>query len=266
MPIVVGLRIDKQAPAVKYGPGVAWQLYPPTSFHSEQHVHEGIVNLDVDLRRLALGWNVVRDGNTVQWRNALAMEAAQADHSGPPTKYPQLQEMLCKRSSSYLSMIPAEAFVTYRAGDILLGESCSESAPSNCFLRGKIVFVGEVSDDLDRHSAVIGNVSGMLLQANYTEALLDERYFAPMPRWVDYLVGFAFFVAIELTLRQRSAWRCLAGVVAVIATTFLLLSLTVRHLGYYLNPVTVSAFILAIKLIHWLTERITKRGEVHHDK
>ena len=78
VPIVVGLRIDKQAPAVKHGTGVAWQIDRPTSFHGAPHLREGIVNLDVDLRRLALGWNVVRDGNTVQWRNALAIEAAQA--------------------------------------------------------------------------------------------------------------------------------------------------------------------------------------------
>jgi hypothetical protein len=82
---------------------------------------------------------------------------------------------------------------------------------------------------------------------------------------VDYLIGFLFFVAVEVALRQRSALRGLGYLIGVGVFTFLLLFLTVRHLGYYVNPVTVSALVLGVKLIVWLFERILEKGEARHE-
>jgi CHASE2 domain-containing sensor protein len=295
VPVVVGLYIDKGEPRIASG-HLVWEVMPPLEFEPditlderrvgynkpadskvpERQVGEGIVNIDPDPRRLALGWYVSRATSSGEWRNALALEAAQRYDTRLLNKYPRLEELVRKEENPYLSLIAREEFVEFQAGDVLCAWSAL-SADARCavrkppsidpaYLRGRIVIVGETHSTIDRHSTVIGNdIPGYILQANYVEALLDERYFEPVAWWVDYLVGFLFFLAIEASLRQRSAFRCIAGVLGIIAITFVLLSLTVRYLGYYLNPVTVSAFVLGLKLIAWLTERIARKGESDHE-
>jgi hypothetical protein len=239
---------------------------------------EGVINIDVDSRRLALGWTIRRNSKSEpEWRNAIALEAARAYDSKLLTKYPSLQQLITSGDYPYLSVIPRGDFTSYLAGDILcasdeqqpgMSEPCGRRKSRNedlQYLRGRIAIIGEISRDMDVHFTVIGQVPGVVLQANYVEALLDERYFRPVSPWVDYLIGFLFFVAVEAALHQRSALRGLGYLIAVSAFTLLLLFLTVRHLGYYVNPVTISALVLGVKLIVWLFGRIVQKGEAGHE-
>jgi CHASE2 domain-containing sensor protein len=276
LPIVVGLRIDDRIRPTERGDGLFYHVQKPVAFDDAPLLREGIVNINADSRRLALGWTVVREGrldSEWDWQNAIALEAAQAYDSMLLKKDLRLKRLIAEKNSPYLSMIPAEEFAVYFAGDLLCTlRDTSPVTREQCkgregptvgldYLRGRIAIIGEVNADMDRHSSLIGNVPGVLLQANYIEALLDERYFAPVPLWVDYFVGFLFFVAIEAALRQRSVVRCLGSVVAVIVLTFVLVSLLVRLLGYYVNPITVSVLVLTLKLIFWLTERIARKED-----
>jgi CHASE2 domain-containing sensor protein len=277
IPIVVGLRIDDRVPPSTPGE-FAWPIVNALSFPDAPKLKEAVINIDIDSRRLALGWRIRRDSKSEpEWRNALALQAAQMYDSKLLTKYPALRHLIENGEHPYLSVIPRGEFTSYLAGDILcasrqepsaMGEVCGSRKNRDNdleFLRGRIAIVGEVSRDVDVHFTVIGQVPGVVLQANYIEALLDERYFKPVRHWVDYLIGFLFFVAVEVALRQRSALRGLAYLIAALVFTLLLLFLTVRHLGYYVNPVTVSALVLGVKLIVWLFERFLEKGEARHE-
>jgi CHASE2 domain-containing sensor protein len=278
IPIAVGLRIDDRAPPSTLHGEIAWPISRPLSFPDAAKLKEAVINIDVDSRRLALGWRIRRDSKSEpEWRNALALQAAQMYDSKLLAKHPSLRHLIENGGHPYLSVIPREGFTSYLAGDILcasgkepsaMRQACESRKSRNNdldYLRGRIVIVGEVSRDVDVHFTVIGRVPGVVLQANYIEALLDERYFKPVRHWVDYLIGFLFFVAVEVALRQRSALRGLGYLIGVGVFTFLLLFLTVRHLGYYVNPVTVSALVLGVKLIVWLFERILEKGEARHE-
>ncbi|HVF64825.1 MAG TPA: CHASE2 domain-containing protein [Casimicrobiaceae bacterium] len=273
VPVVVALRIKDQSRS-ESDPNAPYAIDPPVSFAPSRHLKEGIVNVDTDSRRLALGWTIKRDpGSAAAWHSTLALVTAEAYDAKLRIKYPGLEELIVKRGAPFLSLIPSDRFVIYHAGDLVCGVEprppaldgrCANrpTAPTDLdYLRGRIVVFGQVSPDMDWHSTVVGRIPGVVLQANYVEALLDERYFKTVPEWVNYVLGFLFFVAIEASLRQRSTFACLGGVVSVVILTFLLLTLIARHVGYFVNPVTISAFILVLKLITWLNERISKRED-----
>ena len=56
-------------------------------------------------------------------------------------------------------------------------------------IAGHVVIIGEINHELDDHLTIVGRMSGLLVQANYIEALLDDRLFRPMPV-LDYALGF----------------------------------------------------------------------------
>lgn len=270
-PIVVGLRIDEHAIPSKNRE--AWPVVNALGFPDAPKIREAIINIDNDSRRLAFGWSIIRRENSApKWQNAVALQAA-LDHDPNLFKNnPSLKELVDRRKHPYLSLIPRDRFPTYLTGDVLCNtplqdeyvkRACRDYKKRSIdleYIRGRIAVIGEVHRDMDVHFTTIGRVPGFVLQANYVEALLDERYFKPVPHWVDYLIGFVFFVAIEFALHQKSPIRCIVGVIGATAITLLILFLTVRFLGYYVNPVTVSALVLGIKLVVWFSERLVPKG------
>jgi hypothetical protein len=276
-PVVVGVRIAPAAAGHDQAGQGALAAIAPLQFASAAHLSQGIVNLDVDSRRIPLGWRVqLAPGEPSGWLNGLALEAANVYDRELWNKYPKLQALRRGQVNPYLSMIAPSDHVVFSAADLLCAmPSLTGSLQQQCvghrpeakdpsYLRGRIVVVGEVSQDLDLHQTVIGNVQGMVLQANYIEALLDERYFSPAPKWVDYLVGFLLFAALEASLLIASALRAIGSAALVLVIAFVLLSLAVRYLGYYVSPV-VSALAIAFALIGWVRERILKVAESHHE-
>jgi hypothetical protein len=69
--------------------------------------------------------------------------------------------------------------------------------------------------------------------------------------------------SIRSWLRQRNPLRALLGVAGVVGATFVLLSLTARYLGYYVDP-AVSLLVLVFMLVGWVRESIGHVGELRH--
>src|SRR5438093_3563593 len=98
---------------------------------------------------------------------------------------------------------------------------------------------------MDSHYSVIGYVPGVILHANYIEALLDQRYFKPVRWWMNYGVGFLIYLAFHFVLvKHHHAMqearggqvvlvflKALGWSMVVVAGTIAVLYLTVMHTG-----------------------------------
>jgi CHASE2 domain-containing sensor protein len=273
IPIVLGLRIQEDIPPQTVASRLAYSIETPIEFGDVPKLSEGIVNIDSDSRRLSLGWPIRRsDGADVHWQGSLALEAAKAYQPTLLDMYPVLRGLIAHGTSPYISLIAPGNFPRFSAGDVLCGfnalrpdyraKCAGRPAPREAIsrLRGRIVLVGELDKDRDWHESVVGPVFGLMLQANYVEALLDERYFRPVPLWLNYLTGFGVFVGFKAALERGAIWKCIVGVVAVLSATFLLVFLTARHLGYLLDPVD-SLMVLALLLVYWGFEKFIHKKE-----
>jgi hypothetical protein len=85
------------------------------------------------------------------------------------------------------------------------------------FLKGRVVVIGEDSE-LDRHATGtrLGTVPGVLLQANYIESLLDDRYFRPTSN--SFVLGAAIFwvLLIELLFSQTKSPEAAIALCAIL--------------------------------------------------
>jgi len=273
--IVTGLQVDDRQPP-SATPGSRPAIVKPLAFEPSPALRHGLVNLDEDPRRIPLGWTV-READVEGWRNSLAVEGALTREPKLFARSPRLEGLKAARDNPYMNMIAAPLFTTLQASDFLctdkltaeeFAESCtrvnrSDADPS--YLNGRIAIVGETGRSIDRHdTSEIGNLPGTVLQANYIEALLADRYYWPAPEWLNYLAGFVFFVLLEAALALASPLRAAAGVIALLVASVTMLSLVARYAGYHVDPVTMGVLLLAYKIIGIVHERITHYGREGH--
>jgi hypothetical protein len=278
VPVVLGIAIDEIAAASS--PDQRPLLEPSLSFAKSHSLHEGIVNLDEVPQRIPLGWTV-RDqpGAAAGWRDSISLAAALVREPRLFERAPRLQELKNQRNNPYSSMIAERKFAILHAAEVLCSDeagrksyaaSCAEPRQlgSNLnYLRGRIVVVAETGKAIDQHdTAVIGRVSGATLQANYIEALLDDRYFVPVGVKIDLLAGFVFFAAVAISLHGRRPWISLFRLAMVIGT-FVLLLISARSLGYFIDPalsVVTLFFMLMMWLKEWLPHALARlKGWIH---
>ena len=276
-PFVLGRKLDRSTRVLI--PSLAFPVV-----HG-QSVHEGLLHLDPDTKKLPLKWATgmapasaaTTSGRT--FMDTLALQAAEAYDVRLLQKYPRLREFMNEKNAStgdasppYVSFLKPEQFTVFAAGALLCGQNYAAAtktdAASRCenapealrSLRGKIVVVG-ASDEGDAYLSPVGEVYGFVLHANYIEALLDQRYFTPASEPVNYLFGFVMFAAILFSLREPDPLKRMAMFVATIIVAYLLVYFSVMFLGYYLNPALLSVAWLAIIIAHHVYEKLIHRGE-----
>jgi CHASE2 domain-containing sensor protein len=274
--IVVGRRLAEEGSEKAGHEPRAWPpLVPAPELDPKLGIREGIVNIDPDTRRLPLGWTARLENGQAEWQRSIALEAAKAYDEKLYRKYPVLVELIKNKQNPFISFLKLkdlENYATYAASDVLCGSpesrkrlknlSCPPSLRDDLtYLRGRIVVIGELNLDMDSHFSVLGRVSGLSLQANYIEALLDQRFFRPVPWWVNYGTGFLIYCAFHWILirhhhaLQKAAGRQVGWVllraavwgVVVIAGTIGILYLIVMHAGWYVNPATMGVIAIVIK-------------------
>lgn len=280
VPIVYGRR---NSPTRTLEPSLKFSTGPNAM------LQEGLIEFDPDTRRLPLNWAVLPDASAKNkdawtWLPTLALRAAQSQNAQLQTKYLRLARFLNNAAPStphagqqavhpFLSFLQTAQMTIYAAGEVLCGANYSRASagtaaapcmPSDAVretLRGKIVVVGE-SGPADAHDSVIGRVPGFILQANYIEALLDERYYAPAPQWIDFAFGLLIFIALTAAAEVENGLRMIALWAATLAAAYLSIYFAIMHLGYYTNPVAVSVFALVItlghKIQHWIKPLASK--------
>jgi CHASE2 domain-containing sensor protein len=249
----------------------------PSLFDGDSSVSQGVVSIDPDSRRMALRWCGSADEHGAtrpEWCETLAVRAARKYDEQIMVKYPRLEQLMKAGGHPYISFMRPEQFCRYavlgdgslvRGGDRRCPVDPENGAVSTKYMRGKVVLVGETSRDIDTHVSVVGPVSGVFMQANYMEALLDDRYFKPVPV-LDYLFGISLFLAVTWfgATMHRTPVRALALILlSLMAMVGLVVGLIVLG-GLYVNPVGVSVLALLFDGSHialsWVFARLGSRA------
>ena len=267
VPVIVGEDV--------HSPG--WNLFPESSM-----LRFGIVNLDNDTRRAPLRWALGERYAELTAKtergSTLAFQAAKQFDTRILEKNEQVRDLAERAENAYISFLKVDQFPHFYAGEILcqkpagdIAGDCAELSKRNIDLTRfrprdlghQIVVIGERVPVGDNHNSVIGPVPGFYLQANYIEAILDERLFQPAYPVFNYLSGFLIFAAFELILVEnhgrpgRAAFQVLLLLLGIVA----LLYLAVVHFGYYLNPATVGLLAILINLAHMLFAGLDRAKE-----
>ncbi|MGD0301399.1 MAG: CHASE2 domain-containing protein [Bryobacteraceae bacterium] len=257
LPVVVGRRLS-----IGDGP------YLQPSLVSGLGLRDAIVNIDPDTRKLPLKWQVFRSKDdkdhdrAMVSRETLALAAAQAYEKGKlELEHPLLAKLLNPVRHPYISFLSLDQFKPYRllAGFVLCGRevkagedatACPGSPSEIAALSGKIVVIGEISRDQDMKSTVVGQIPGVYLQANFIEALLDDRYYEGSPV-LSYVFAFLFLAAIEaiLLVFRRSWAKKLGGIAIVVLAMLFLLYVAITDFHRYVNPLPFIALALGIRAL-----------------
>jgi CHASE2 domain-containing sensor protein len=263
--LIVGLRTRSlpSTPQQHTTTGVSAVLDPTLDFGDGNALH-AIINIAKDNRRLPLQWRVyeTKTADTPVVKDTLALAAARSYEPYLLEKSPLLRTILDSGEQPFIGFLDTDHFSLHRyyAGHVVCGAQVQpDTAWADCSndpvagLRNKIVLVAERDLDRDQHhSTTIGNVPGFYLQANYIEALLDDRYFRQGGHVLDFASGFVFLVLLELILivyhGRLAATIFLIG--AMTAVTYAAIYLTIMHIGWYIDPVPLGATAVTIKVLH----------------
>ena len=248
--VVVGRAVDDEA--LKRGFPIPYPLEEALDFRAAGAgcVNEGVVNVDLDLRRVDLWFPDVKP---VAYSNppppSLTLAAALAYR--PDLK---VAEWPSAAPPPYVSFLDRGQFdsVTVAANDMICGaagkwRACGENEilpKVRALTRGKVVVIGEDYPGIDRHLTVVGDIAGYVLQANYIESILDDRLIRPVPELLDWAGGLVIFVCFEYLFWRHHGIGALVRVALLFAGVALTVYLTVTLAGYYFNPTTIS--ILAV--------------------
>jgi CHASE2 domain-containing sensor protein len=139
---------------------------------------------------------------------SFSMAAADAQASGhvPPSTKPTLKEVIASSEPIFGSFLPEAEFTKHEiiAQDLASGkEEAKTQAESNLLVIG-----GEWHSEQgygrleDLHLSPVGSISGVLLHANYIEALLGDHFSQPVPVWmailVDLLIGLFLYISLDV--------------------------------------------------------------------
>jgi CHASE2 domain-containing sensor protein/class 3 adenylate cyclase len=265
VPVVIGRRVAPESD----------DDYLLPSWLSGLGLREAIVNIDPDTRKLPLKWLVFpskadKDHDTRQvWRETLALTAAQAYEKGQlEAEHPRLAKLLNPVKHPYISFLDLDQFKPYRllAGFVLCGRpvkqgedatACPASPGDLGVVSGRIVVIGEITDQ-DIKSTVVGRMPGVFLQANFIEALLDDRYYEGYPV-LNYVFGFVFLAGLEAILMVfRLSWmKKLGAIVALMIAMLFLLYMVISNLQLYVNPLPFIVLALLVRAL--LSNRLPQR-------
>lgn len=249
-------------------------------------IHYGLTRLNSDIRKVPIRWPLYRDHSSF-----IAGELA-TDDRGESLAYvtatlvdPHLSEeaqMQALRRSGFhpiTSFIEPTAVSQIDALKYLCAgpdrpdlESrysmiCAERKNLHVDVLGQVVVIGEELPGRDRHSLFERDVSGMYLQANYIESLLDGRYFKPLPAewniglfalWITLLYLMFWFLAPE--------WALIVSAVTIASFWYAMLE-TVRWTGFYpdLRLQALGLIVLILKYVDSRGVRLSEmlKGRLH---
>jgi hypothetical protein len=203
----------------------------------------GLAFGDCDNRKIPLTWQIFLSDEDVKHHNAtdyptLAAQAAIAKDSEVLSR---IKPYLDSKVDPFTSFITAEEFKPMQSSEVCSADKLGDCAlPKNWqqSLRGRVLLLAEFSAG-DTHNSAIDKVSGSLLQANYIESLLDDRYMRPFPGYLEILLALIGFAMIEGCFDRAEGHNhpaflfASAVIVILIATSYLSVILFARFFTFW---------------------------------
>jgi hypothetical protein len=212
-------------------------------------VHLGLDRLDCDTRKIPVLWAgclFSDSGANNMTVPTISLSAARVYDRNVDT---QLGNTYRKRQNPFTSFVSEDNFRPIKAEDILGGSVL----PIDSGLASKIVVVGE--QNIDIHDSVIGHVPGFVLQANYIESLIDDRYFFSLGRITAPLATFALLCLVTVIFDKSPELKIAATRAAILWLVLILVS----YIAFVHFAVLITSWIPVFLAI--LTNIIIKARE-----
>jgi hypothetical protein len=167
-----------------------------------------------------------------------------------------LNRFVSDNRAPFISFIPESGF------DQIPLDSLYENLPTDELrntLRGKIVLIAQPSASDVFRDTPLGTTYGYVLQANYIEALLDDRYFLPARPWIELVLTILGILIILLIFELAEEFKAIApwlrplfgfGVALVfVALVFVSCSAFLTYFGRQLGFWTILVLVPFVELI-----------------
>ena len=224
----------------------------------------GYIALPPDTRQVPLLSLPVQNGQPIP---SFSQAILQADNEAI------LREHHEEATLPYGGYMTSEAFTKVTANQVL-----SRDPGALRKLAFKVVIVGGNWHDrgynrgswIDAYETPVGSIPGILIHANYFEALLDSRIYRPWKGWLSKLIEVlqSLAIAIPFALETRFAYKILAvALISVLLVAFSLLSLMVLGLffDFFIPEVLVFAHGIVEQIREWKNKATSNRGRRQTD-
>jgi hypothetical protein len=267
----------------------------PTLPFASPNVYEGVARLEVDTRKLPLQWPMYSSLEAVEHERAkflpsLALLSAKV-YDPNVVSYPLLTTLLKQRKFPYTTFLSEQEIGSFSPVQLLCNGPLPKAGWRTCgagrsselsSLRNRVVVIGEQTVK-DFHPSPLGRVPGVVLQANYIESLLDDRYLRPSPSALQLMMSLLGLVLIDIIVDQFAAQpktvqssrfrfiatailQFLVGIVVALAAVatlgFVVYDIAIVQFGYYPALAGPSVVGLGYKFIEWLNH-LLKEPRAH---
>lgn len=176
-----------------------------------------------------------------------------------PRIIPVISSHIDHHDNLVAALMEPKEFMTFSASQILCGQDSSRYDETKCKnsplpdidLHGRIVLIGQYNSK-DTHDTVVGPMPGFVLQANYIESLLDDRYYRTMGTVPEILLAILCLVLADITIERKGHMGALLAVAGVVLL-WALAHLSIIEWGYYFTFWFPAAIGIAAK---WLEHSI----------
>jgi CHASE2 domain len=249
------------------------ELVSKPILHPPSPVIEGVAELEADTRKIPLSWRIydsfagIGEPTHVVRKDTVAIAAVRAF---TPTPIEALRRVGALTHDDrpqpsiepfpYTNFVKEDQLSISRSIDVICSAQpsevwskiCAEQARTSIdqkLFSGKVVVIGFAGLEEDIHPSVMGRVSGMVLQANYIESLLEGRVYKPVPAWQQIVAGLVWLVLLFWFSSKFAKRPFLVSILSVTAAllAYVLIHMTVLKFGFYtemLVPVVLGSVIL----------------------
>lgn len=229
----------------------------------------GLMRLDADNRKIPMSWHVRNADGSSQWLDTLASVAVKLAKPDENV-HKRILGLQQRHRNPLSSFYREEQLPLISALDVICTNKTTAPSWPLCkqrntgavdfsSLQGRVLVIGIVDPNgrEDVQESPVGKVSGVILQANYVEALFANSFLSAVSPATQIAVGIAWFVIVELILRacRGSILRSIGYPLLVIALLWFSISVLLLFFRVYVELLFPS--ILVIIVAH-VSKRVEK--------
>src|ERR1700722_73783 len=234
----------------------------------------GLMRLDADNRKIPLSWHVKRPDGSYEWLDSLSAASVRLAEAGKQvqTRVAHLKENHRNPLSSFYR---ENQLLLIDAMDVICGNNATASSWTACTnrsssnvqltkLQGRVLLIGIVdrNGQEDVQESPVGKVSGVILQANYIEALLANSFLSAVSPVSQIAIGIAWFCIVEIILRacKGSITRSIVLPVASITALWIVISIALLYFRVYVELLFPSILVIIVAHISKRVEATISRN------